>query len=224
MSSSDIASTLQYCAIAVASVALVRQFRKPALWPGQVIARVMNMSHRGLTRWGLGHLTLARDSVVLDVGCGGGSTIRHLAALALDGKVFGIDYSRASVAVARRTNAPAIESGRVDIRHGSVSSLPYADESFDAVTAVETHYYWPNLEKDLREIRRVLRPGGRVAIIAESYRRGHFVSADVLAMRLLGATLLSALEHKEVLEAAGFAGVEVFENSQKGWICAVGVR
>jgi SAM-dependent methyltransferase len=223
MNSSEIASALKYCAVAVASVALMRQFRRPAWWPGQVVARVMNTTHSGLTTWGLGHLPLARDSVILDVGCGGGSTIRQLSALAADGKVFGIDYSRASVAVARRTNAAAIESGRVDIQQGSVSSLPFADASFDAVTAVETHYYWPNLEKDLREIRRVLRPGGRVAIIAESYRRSHGVSADALAMRLLGATLLSAREHEEVLEAAGFTGVEVFERAQKGWICVLGV-
>jgi len=62
----------------------------------------------------------------------------------------------------------------VDIRQGSVSAMPFTDEIFDAVTAVETHYYWPNLVSDLKEVRRVLRPGDRLAIIAEAYRRGGF--------------------------------------------------
>jgi len=45
---------------------------------------------------------------------------------------------------------------------------------FDLVTAIETQYYWPDLVNDMREILRVLAPGGTLVIIAESYKNGKF--------------------------------------------------
>jgi SAM-dependent methyltransferase len=224
MNTATIGSVLWYGGAVVASFAVLRQCRKPSWLPGRLFAFMMNSTHYAMTQWALGHLTLARDSVVLDVGCGGGRTIQQLALLAPAGKVSGIDYSAASVAVARRTNARAISTGRVDVRVGSVSNMPYADDTFDAVTAVETHYYWPNLVGDLREVRRVLRPGGRVLIVAESYRGKRFGAADVLVMRVLGSKLLTIDEHRAAFAAAEFSDVAVFEEKKKGWLCVVGVR
>lgn len=224
MSPATVETVLWRGAAVLVSLALIRQCRKPSWLPGRLFARMMNSTHFAMTRWALTHLPLATDSVILDVGCGGGRTIQQLALLAPAGRVSGIDYSAASVAVARRTNARAIDSGRVEIRVGSVSSLPYADDSFDAVTAVETHYYWPNLVTDLAEIRRVLRRGGRIAIVAESYRGKRFDAPDVLVMRLLGSKLLTIDEHRAAFAAAGFSDVAVFEERKKGWLCIVGVK
>jgi SAM-dependent methyltransferase len=224
MNPSAVASTLRLGVAALACVALVRQCRKPTWWPGRIFALLMNSSHRQLTNWGLSHVPLAKDSVMLDVGCGGGRTIHQLALLAPDGKVYGIDYSAASIAVARRSNAACINAGQVDILHGSVSSLPFAAEAFDAVTAVETHYYWPDLEADLREVHRVLRPTGRIAIIAESYRGKRYGAAEALAMRLLGGKILSVGAHRDALLAAGFNDATVFEDHHRGWLCVVGVK
>lgn len=222
MNTAAIGSVLWYGGAAAASFAMVRQCRKPSWLPGRFFAWMMNSTHYAMTQWALSHLTLASDSVVLDVGCGGGRTIQQLARLAPAGTVSGIDYSAASIAVARRTNTQAIKAGRVDVRVGSVSSMPYADNSFDAVTAVETHYYWPDLVGDLREVRRVLRPDGRVVIVAESYRGKRLGAADVLVMRVLGAKLLTTDEHRAALEAAGFRDVAVFEEPKKGWLCVIG--
>jgi ubiquinone/menaquinone biosynthesis C-methylase UbiE len=224
MSHANVVSVLWYGGTVLACFALIRQCRKPAWLPGRFFAYIMNSTHYAMTTWALSHLPLATDSVVLDVGCGGGRTIQQLALLAPAGKISGIDYSATSVAVARRTNAQTIGAGRVDIRVGSVSNLPYADESFDAVTAVETHYYWPNLVTDLGEIRRVLRPGGRIAVVAESYRGKRFGAAEVLVMRLLGSKLLTIEEHRAAFAAAGFSDVAVFEEKKKGWLCVVGER
>jgi ubiquinone/menaquinone biosynthesis C-methylase UbiE len=80
--------------------------------------------------------------------------------------VYAVDYAEGSIAVSRAKNAQLIEAGRVKIRQASVSDLPFPEDKFDLVTAVETQYYWPDLMNDMREILRVLRPGGKLVVIA----------------------------------------------------------
>jgi SAM-dependent methyltransferase len=217
-------SVLQGVVIASASVAFLYQFRKPSWLPGRAVAQLMNASHRTLTEWGLTHLPIGPNSAVLDVGCGGGGTIARLDGREQNLRLTGIDYSAASVAVARRTNAAAFDAGRVDIREASVSKLPFDANTFDAALAVETHYYWPDLVGGLREIHRVLRPSGRLAIMAEAYRGKRFGALDLVFMRLVRARLLSIDEHRQALLAAGFTTVEMYEERKRGWMCVVGVK
>lgn len=207
---------------ATAVALLVQQCRKPAWLPGRLVAEGMNLSHRRLSAWGLSHVDIDEGSSILDVGCGGGQTIKALATRAADGRVFGIDYSPASVATARRTNAALLESGRVGIGLGSVSTLPFRADTFDLVTAMETHYYWPDLLADCREVQRVLKPGGAFAIVAETHRGGRMDWLYRPAMRLLRAKYLSAEEHRDLLTQAGYVNVETFEHHTTGWLCAVG--
>jgi ubiquinone/menaquinone biosynthesis C-methylase UbiE len=94
--------------------------------------------------------------------------VRKLAAVAAEGNVYGVDHSEQSVAAARRTNRQGIAEGRVEIRQASVSALPFPDGLFDLVTVVETHYFWPDLPADMREILRVLKPGGTLVTLAEA--------------------------------------------------------
>jgi ubiquinone/menaquinone biosynthesis C-methylase UbiE len=185
----------------------------------------MNAQHSALTDWGLKHVPIEKHYTILDVGCGGGRTISKLAA-AVDGKVYGIDYSEESVAASNRTNARWINKGRVLIQHGSVSELPFPDNMFDLVTAVETHFWWPDVTMDVREILRVLKPGGSLIIIAEVYRGAQTTVArlaEKFAPRT-GMTLLSVDEHRELLVKAGYSAVQVSERRESGWICAVGRR
>ena len=67
------------------------------------------MSHSKLTDWGLKHVSIESGYTILDVGCGGGRTVNKLAAIATQGKVYGVDYSDASVAATKKTNARWIE-------------------------------------------------------------------------------------------------------------------
>jgi SAM-dependent methyltransferase len=208
-----------------AAFLLIRQCRKPAWLPGRLFLSGMNTSHGPLTAWGLKHVEVKRDFTILDVGCGGGQTVHTLAAAAIDGKVYGVDYSPTSVAATKSKNAGAIAAGRVDVRDGSVSKLPFPDGMFDLVTAVETHYYWPDLVADMREVLRTLKPGGTFVLIAEAYKGGGALEVPTgLVMKLVGGRLLSANEHRELLTQAGFADVALFEEKSKGWICGVGKR
>jgi ubiquinone/menaquinone biosynthesis C-methylase UbiE len=168
---SDIASVV----LTIVGVSVVlAQCRKPMGWPGRFFAWLMNRSHSSLTDWGLTHVVIGKRDTALDVGCGGGRTVQKLATIATDGKVCGIDYSEASVRTSRSANRQAIQAGRVEIQRASVSQLPFPDGMFDLVTAVETHYYWPDLTADMREILRVLKPGGKLLMIAEAYKGSRY--------------------------------------------------
>jgi SAM-dependent methyltransferase len=212
-------------AIPIAAVAWVfQQVRKPQGSLGRRMARVMNVTHAGLTDWGLEQVVVPPNAVVLDVGCGGGRTVQRLAALAPEGKVFGLDYSQASVAVSRQTNAQEIEAGRVQIEQGSVAALPFADRTFDLVTAVETHYYWPDLPRSMQEILRVLKPGGTFLLIAETYRGGPLRILYGIIMPLIRAAFLTDAQHRDLLTQAGFTEVTTKHIAGKNWICAIGLR
>lgn len=186
----------------------------------------MNLSHSRLTDWGLSHIAISKDATILDIGCGGGRTVTKLAAAACDGKAYGIDYSEASVAASKRTNTSAIKHGRVEIRQASVSDLPFPDGTFDLATAVETHFFWPNLPADTIEIRRVLKPGGTLVLIAEVYKGSNTATGRLAEkyLPLAGMTLLTPSEHHDLFANAGYSEIQVIEELSKGWICAFGKR
>ena len=131
---------------------------------GRIMLRFMNFGHAPLTNWGLGLVSFHDQMTMLDIGCGGGATLRRLLKRSQDAKVYGIDISEESVAKAKKINEDVLDK-QVFITQGSAEKLPYDNEMFDVVTAVETVYFWPNLPHCLQEVRRVLKPGGRFVIM-----------------------------------------------------------
>ena len=204
----------------------VNQCQHPSGWLGRFILWSMNRRHSEVTDWGISHISVGPADTVLDVGCGGGRTIGKLAAIAREGKVYGIDHSKASVAATRRANRGAIAAGRVEIREASVSRLPFSEGTFDFVTAVETHFWWPDVPAGMREILRVLKPGGALVIVAEIYR-GATTKTAQLAEKYLpvsGMKLLTPDEHRALFADAGYLDIQILEVPWKGWICGVGKK
>jgi len=200
---------------------LLSQSGKPRGWFGRFLVRGMNFGHSGLTRWGLSKVEISENATVLDIGCGGGRTLERLAALARLGKAVGIDYSKDSVAVARKRNQRLISCGRVEVIHGSVSSMPFPDATFDCISAVETYYFWPDIAGDLAEVRRVMKPSGQLVIIAGMYRGSRFDKRNEKLIQAGGMMCFSVREFEETLQEAGFSAVAVTVEPRKGWICVV---
>jgi SAM-dependent methyltransferase len=213
---------LRYGLAMALALLLLYQVRKPSRWLGRPFLWMMNLSHSPLTDWGLQHVRVEKDFRILDVGCGGGRTIEKLAAMAPEGKVSGVDYATGSVAASRSRNRKLISAGRVSIELASVAKLPFEENSFDLVTAVETQYYWPNLQENMREILRVLKPGGTLLIVAESYKHGRTEALQRPVMKILRSATLGVEDQRELFAAAGFAEVQIFEEKSKGWICCAG--
>jgi SAM-dependent methyltransferase len=152
--------------------------------------------------------------------------VNKLAAIATQGKVYGVDFSGESVAFASRINKQWIETGRVEIREASVSQLPFSAGAFDVVTSVETHFWWPDLPADMREVLRVLKPGGTLIIIAEIYKGANTATAKLAEkyLPLSGMALLSVNEHRELFANAGYSDIQIIDEPGKGWICGIGKK
>lgn len=126
----------------------------------------LNQEHLPLREWGLSLLDWKPCMRILDVGCGGGATIRDMLRMSPGSIIDGIDTSEESVRTAGRVNQAELGK-RVFIRQGDVCALPYQPNSFDLVTAVETVYFWANPVEGMRQIHRVLKPGGTAALLFE---------------------------------------------------------
>jgi ubiquinone/menaquinone biosynthesis C-methylase UbiE len=101
---------------------------------------------------------------VLDVGTGPGR-VPILIAEALPGRrIDGLDLSAAMIERARENARAAGVADRVTFTAGDVADLPYPDATFDLIVSSISQHHWPDADAGLRELRRVLRPGGRVWI------------------------------------------------------------
>ena len=171
---------------------------------GRCMLRFMNFGHAPLTKWGLDHVDFSDGMVMLDIGCGGGATLKRLLKRSPEGMVYGIDISEESVVKAKNVNKQLLNK-QVFVRQGSADSLPWKDQKFDVVTAVETVYFWPNLPQCFQEVKRVLKPGGQFAIMLEVIE-GDSIWTNVVE----GMTVYSPEMLKDMLEQAGFGDVKVF--------------
>jgi len=201
-----------------------KQIRKPSGILGSLLGHIMASDHIALTSWTLGQLEIRDGNDVLDIGCGSGLAIKMLSNMIREGKIVGIDYSPVMLRQAEKRNRQGVKEGKITIHHGNVSQLPFSEDSFDKVCAIETFYFWPDPCENLREVRRVLRPGGTAAIAMEISKEGKNEPAILDTARRLGFPIYSGEEMKTLLSVAGFVNVcyESIPEREKGWLCVVG--
>jgi SAM-dependent methyltransferase len=146
--------------------AVVGQFHEPRGAGGRLAGWVMG--HRGSNRerneWAVGLLDVQPDDRVLEIGFGPGVAIHEIARRATNGFVVGVDHSEVMVRQATRRNAAAVRDGRVDLRLGTAEHLPAFDAPFDKILAVNSLMFWDDPVVRLKELRGLLKPGGRIAI------------------------------------------------------------
>jgi ubiquinone/menaquinone biosynthesis C-methylase UbiE len=143
---------------------LARQAARPSGLLGALLGRIMAHETAEANRIAVELLELRPTDSVLDIGFGHGATVRRLSEIVDRGAVSGIDVSTTMLDLATRRNRDGIRRGRVDLRVGSVDQLPYPRDAFDAVLSVHTLYFWSEPQRAFAEIRKVLRPAGRLVL------------------------------------------------------------
>lgn len=191
---------------------------KPKGAGGKLMVRMMNAGHASLAKWGLSHVNLRSGGSYLDIGCGGGANLKRLLQKDSAGHVTGIDYSEVSVRTSRQLNRRAIRDGRCEVFQENVMALPFPDVSFDAVTAFETIYFWPDLRTAFRQVYRVLSGGGTFLICNES--DGESAGDEKWTDIIQGMRIYTLPQIKEALEDAGFTEIRA-DQSGNGWLCMV---
>jgi SAM-dependent methyltransferase len=155
---------------------IAAQSRCPSGWLGWLIGSVMVHETAAANDAVLAALALTPTDRVLDVGCGPGRTVERAALAASHGWVVGLDLSDEMLRLARRRCGRMIDAGRVELRRGDASALPYAAGSFDKVLSVHTIYFWTDPSAVVGEIHRVLAPGGRLVLGLRPKEDAQFVA------------------------------------------------
>ncbi len=193
------------------------QYRYPTGVLGRQVAANMNKVHWNLTTWGLEHVSIKLDSTILDSGCGGGKTIGRLARRAVQGKVYGIDFSSDMVDYSRQANKKLIATNRAEIVQGTVEKTGFKDDFFDLVTAIETYYFWPNLGEAFQEIKRILKKGGSLLIISEMIKDGIYEVENAEIIARTNVHLLPLQEMQRILLSVGYSNVQVYRKRKSYW-------
>jgi SAM-dependent methyltransferase len=173
------------------------QLSRPSGPLGRLIAAGMNRGNRAFNARAIEALEVRPGTRVLDLGFGGGLTFVPL--LDRGATVVGVDRAEDMVKAAAARHR---DDGRVSVHEGDVTALPLEDAAVDRVLTVNTIYFWPDLEPGLRELHRVLAPGGRVVIGIRDGSVMERVDPAVFTLRPPG-------EIAAALEQAGFTAAEV---------------
>jgi len=157
-------------------------------------------------------LAIETGQALLDLGCGGGYLVQELAlAVGRGGRAVGLDISAEQLAAARETckRLPAAE-----FVEGNATNMIFEDASFDGLASIQTLEFVPDVDAALAEARRVLKPGGRAALISGLWDDVRFHGAEPKLNRRMFDTFrgysrhpMLPLEMPRRLEEAGFGGV-----------------
>jgi SAM-dependent methyltransferase len=179
---------------------------KPTGFLGKLLARSMAWGHRSFYENTAKILDLKNDDKYLEIGFGSGLFIKKYASHL--SRIAGIDYSEDMVKLASSINEDLVESGKAEFMQGDVTALPWKDNEFSVVVGIETFYFWPEPKKALKEVHRVLIPGGRL-VIEMGYNKddGKDHAKDVEKHDL---RLYSGEEMKRLMRDSGFDDVPIY--------------
>jgi len=186
------------------------QFGKPSgLFGALFMGPILNLSNTRLVNAAVELLDPRPKDTVLDIGFGGGLSLVALAAKAPRARIVGVDYSHEMVEAAARLVRDKKLDARVSLKWGDVAKLPFRAGAFHKVLTVNSLYYWPDLIASLREVARVMKPGGR---LAAGFRSA--ASLGPLTRDWEGFWLYEPREFDEIMHKAGFEILRVEHRDQ----------
>ena len=189
------------------------QAERPTGFFGKILARGMAWGHRSFYENTARVLDLKEDDKYLEIGFGSGFFIKKYASHV--SRIAGLDCSEDMVKLAGNVNADVVKLGKAEFKLGNVSDMPWDNNEFSVVVAIENFFFWSDPEKALEEIFRVLVPGGKLVLeMAYNKDDGRDQTKQIEKYRL---KLYSAEEMKKLLRESGFSDIHV-EYYKSLWI------
>ena len=184
---------------------LIKQSQKPSGLIGRVITKIWSFYFKKLSLWAIKQTTISDNYRILEVGYGGGSTIKNLLALNKNLEIHGIDISKESYRTAQRVHSDSIRKGSVQLKIGNVKNMPYQNNYFDRIFAIQTHIFWKDIKKSFQEVYRVM-SSNSILIIASEKEKIHYHMTDYRTSH----------EFSQLLTSIGFSKIE--EKQNRNWI------
>ena len=184
---------------------LIKQSQKPSGLIGRVITKIWSFYFKKLSLWAIKQTTISDNYRILEIGYGGGSTIKNLLALNKNLEIHGIDISKESYRTAQRVHSDSIRKGSVQLKIGNVENMPYQNNYFDRIVAIQTHIFWKDIEKSFQEVYRVMSSNSTL-IIASEKEKIHYHMTDYRTSH----------EFSQLLTSIGFSKIE--EKQNRNWI------
>jgi SAM-dependent methyltransferase len=163
----------------------------------------MERGHRPVGEQAIDLMAIPADARVLDVGCGSGWAARLMAEKASRGHVVGIDIADEMIALARETSS---SFSNVEYQVASAEKLPFAAGEFSHAFSMESLYYYADMSAALREIKRVLTPGGLFVTVVDLFQENR-PSGQWVEQLKVPVQYLSIADYRAQFEGAGFVNV-----------------
>ncbi|MFN6943329.1 MAG: class I SAM-dependent methyltransferase [Cytophagaceae bacterium] len=187
---------------------LAANLRKPEGEYGRKVAEMLNNTNRYITGFTYATINPEDGQHILEIGFGNGRLMPELLNKASNIKLTGIDFSMDMVEEGQEILKEHIDRGDIELLHASVESLPFGNDTFDAICTINTLYFWPDPLENAKEILRVLKPGHRVFIGIRPKKE-----AEKIPATKFGFTLYEQQDAIDLLEKAGFENVTIKEQS-----------
>ena len=172
-------------------------------WAKAGRAEGMEKGHRPVGEQAIELMAIPPDATVLDVGCGSGWATRLMAKKAREGRVVGIDIADEMIRLARESSTSFTN---VEFQVATAERLPFAVAEFSHAFSMESLYYYADMDAALREIRRVLKPGGVFVSVVDLYEE-NVPSHQWIDELKVPVQLLSSAAYRSLFEHAGFVNV-----------------
>jgi ubiquinone/menaquinone biosynthesis C-methylase UbiE len=194
---------------------------KPTGWFGRwVMANIFDIGNAKLNRLVYEKLSPKPGDNILEIGSGTGKLLGQIVRQVEGCMVTGIDFSDTMVSISRRRNRKHIENGRVTIHKGDIDTVSFSEDMYTKICSVNTIYFWPDPEATARNIVRLLRTGGMLALGFEDIAQLEQRRLDKSVFRLYSTGEVEAL-----LIEAGFSNFVTTESIRAGssvFHCTVG--
>jgi len=191
---------------------------------GSLMLRRMNRSHQPLTKFALGFLNFKADDVILDIGCGGGNTLKLIHEYNPKAKLYGVDHSITSVNETIKYNKELVEDKTLEVINSDVEKLPFDDNTFSKIVTVESFYFWPNQKENLKEVLRVLMPHGHLLVVNDIYDTGTLTEKELANVKKYNLKIRTESEYQELFLQAGFKDIRCHKMDGEDWMVIDGQK